>query len=171
MTNRNEFAEKIAAYLHQRLLVIETVVAIIVLISIGLRANNVSSGGAILTVVLSALALVYFFTAYHIDLSVTTAMEMFVNKLTAYALSTATIGLLFFIQSWPSPKSMILVSSSILVFVFIYGLIKTKNTKTIIRSAIFLILASCIYFIPREKFEELHIITIQPIDSVSVANR
>ena len=159
MTNKNENAEKIAAFIHQRLLKIELIAVTIVLIGFVLRINNIPAAGIIFTLALSTLSMAYFFTAFHVDNSATSAMELFANKLEGFALSTATIGLLFFLQNWPSSKSMILVSAPILTFIYIYSLVNTKKLKTIIRSAFFLILASCIYFIPKEKFQEWHIIT------------
>jgi hypothetical protein len=158
--NRQENLGKLGNILRAHLLKIEIVSALFVLIGCGLRIDNNPAAASVLTITLTALAGVYYATAFssmELD-TVTTPMEVFGNKLTSFGLCIATIGILFKSMGWPGAEPMLVVAGFAMVFWICFNSIKIKKYNTILRSVVFLILILGLKFTPKEKLEKWYII-------------
>ena len=157
---QNESLAKLADKLNPKLKTVESVLAITTLIGLELKSSEITQGGILLVLTLSALALVYFLSAYKSFETDTPIMPRFLFRLISWASSIGVIGILFRLQNYAGYNTMLIVGC---VSLFMGLCIKfyTKidfSKRIIIRALIILAIGLCLYLTPSEKLKELKII-------------
>jgi hypothetical protein len=122
---QQQAVNKLSPYLDKA----ELFMAAFILIALVFKIQHWPGAGIMLTVLLSTLAVMYFFNAFvQYTSPQLTRMDVFFNKLMYWGLAIGAQGLLFFLQKWPGGDMMILISSLTSVASIIYVL-KVKNER------------------------------------------
>jgi hypothetical protein len=122
---QQQAVNKLSPYLDKA----ELFMAAFILIALVFKIQHWPGAGIMLTVLLSTLAVMYFFTAFvQYTSPQLTRMDVFFNKLMYWGLAIGAQGLLFVLQKWPGGDMMILISSLTSVASIIYVL-KVKKER------------------------------------------
>ena len=106
----NEFSIKIGNFVQTKILKYEYLVILFVILALALRLLKVTNSRLIITLVLSSIACIYFFSAFAINEEIEySGFELFIKKLVGLASSVSLIGILFKIQKWPNSDIMLTV--------------------------------------------------------------
>jgi hypothetical protein len=120
---QQQAVNKLSPYLDKA----ELFIAAFILIALVFKIQHWPGAGIMLTVLLTTLAVMYFFNAFaQITNPQLRMMDVFFNKVMYWGLSVGAQGLLFTLQKWPGGDMMVLISSVTSVVSILYVL-KVKN--------------------------------------------
>jgi hypothetical protein len=175
MFQQNQSAQnkKLNDWLSTKFDTIETILAFAFLLILLLESTGDFPLGSFKVIVLSTLAMLYFFNAYlPIEDKLAGPIEIFVNKLVSISLSVSVIGIFFRMMNWPHPIPFIFAGPILLgvIFVVILYLHSKKPELTIftkrlkIRVFIIATIGLIIFFTPTEKLIEMGIMKERKIE-------
>jgi hypothetical protein len=150
---------KIGNYFQQKILKYEIIILLLIVLLVGFKLFHLIQLGPILTLVLTSVAVVYFFSAFATpNENETSAFDIFIKKLISLGSSVALIGILFIAQNWPMGDTMITVGLLTLGMCLIYYIYQKLNSQDtakydqiiIIRLIVLLIISAGIYYINKK---------------------
>lgn len=165
----NQLDPRMANWVFKNFKKAELIFLTIFVIGFALKISAIHLGEVLITLSISALAVLYFFRAYKV-FEDADRIEIILNKLLPYGWSICVIAIMFSIQGWPGFEPMLIVGSFIqiallAVILFFHELkgIKypTINKNVLLRSFIIAGLAISLYFCPKEILIKHNIITKQ----------
>ncbi len=145
--NQQQATNKPSSYLNKA----ELVMAPFILIALVFKILHWPGAGIMLTVLLSALSVMYFFSAYAQQTNPQLRkMDVFFSKLMFWGVSVGAIGLLFVLQKWPGGDRMTIVCSltSVASIVYVFKVKKERpeevvfSNRALVRLIIFALLCS-----------------------------
>jgi hypothetical protein len=120
---------KIGNWVAPRLNKFESILALLFILELILRATTNIPVVTIMVLTLITLAVLYFFNSFAIsDDENVNSFEIFLNKLSAFSCSTATIGIMYRLLNWPGYSIMLMTGCFTLIFIF-FILLYLKATK------------------------------------------
>ena len=165
----NSFVVKIVRFFEKH----ELLISAIFLLSILINALKISGWEHVITSIASAIACIYFFSAYQpISKEGSNAKILFLTKLSSIGAAVATIGIMFSVLNWQGSRAMLLgglLTSIVYVLASLYWkntsepITKLKLRRFIFRGSFLLILCSVYYFTPKEKLIDLGLTKERPI--------
>ncbi|MGE0637941.1 MAG: hypothetical protein AB7G44_04035 [Bacteroidia bacterium] len=122
---QQQAVNKLSPYLDKA----ELFMAALILVALVFKIQHWPGAGIMLTVLLSTLAVMYFFSAFaqHTNPQLR-MMDVFFNKVMYWGLSVGAQGLLFTLQKWPGGDMLVLMGSITSVASIIYVL-KVKKER------------------------------------------
>lgn len=137
----NEQFVKVGELVQSNILKHELIILLAIIFLIAAKLFMVTFPEEILFLILSLIAVIYFFSAFAIPGGKTiTGMDLFFHKFIGIASAITTMGILFTILKIPGYDLMILVGVGTLIIDLIYVIIKrTKNPETEIFSKMIII--------------------------------
>ena len=161
MKNNNVYLTKLADKISPKLLTIEGILSFTTLLGMILKASNVQQGSILIIISLSAIALVYYISAFRTCEEGANVMGKFLTKLMFLSASISIIGILFLLQGYAGYKAMLTVGCLSIVIVLLFRFIYKTNINriNITRVIVILAIAASLYFTPKEKLREYKIIS------------
>lgn len=162
--NKNEELAKIGNKISAPLNRYEPFIAVFSLALIFLKNSTELKVGIFIVIILTSLAILYFFKAYaRTDDENAGGGEIFVDKLISFSSSLTTIGILFRIQHWPGFNQMLLAGSGALAVLFVVILVlrsrkpelKLFSQRILIRVFILAALGLVLNFTPKSNLVKL----------------
>ncbi len=171
--NQNAQNKKINDWLSTKFDKFEIIFAFAILLILLLESTGDLPLGMFKVMILSTLAMLYFFNAYSpVEDKLAGPIEIFVHKLVSISLSISVIGILFRLLNWPHSIPFLFVGPVMLVVIFVVILylqskkpeltVFTKRLK--IRVFIIAIIGLIIFFTPAEKLIEIGIMKERNIE-------
>jgi hypothetical protein len=146
---------KIGNFFQNKVLKYEPLILILIVLLVGLVQLSIKPG-IILTLTLTSIAIIYFFTAFAFKTeSEFKPLDIFLHKILSLGSAIAIIGILFKIQKWPNDAMMLTVGAvtlGICFVVLIYQTVKQPETEkfnkiTFLRIIILTIICAGLLFI------------------------
>jgi hypothetical protein len=164
---QNEAITKISLWISERLDKYEIILAIAFLVFLFLNISGFLFGGTLMTLMLSTLAVFYFYKAFApLEEEKAIGFDVFINKVVYFALSIGIIGILFRLQSWTGYDVMLQMACVLLAIGFVFIVyIKSKKpelrifpSRLILRVLVVLVFGVLLHFTPRENLIKLKLI-------------
>jgi len=164
---QNEAITKISLWISQRLDKYEIILALVFLVSLFLRISGFLFSGTLMTLVLSTLAVFYFYNSFApLKDEKAGGLEVFINKLVYFALNIGVIGVLFRLENWSGYDVMLKLGCVSLAICLAFVLfinskeaeLKIFSFRVILRIVVILAFGVLIYFTPKESLIKVRLI-------------
>jgi hypothetical protein len=171
--NQNDQNKKLNDWLSTKFDKVEIILAFAFLLILLLESAGDLPLGSFKVMILSTLAMLYFFNAYMpVQDKLAGPIELFVHKLVSISLSVSVIGIFFRMMNWPGLAMMQILGPALLVvsFVVISYLQSKKPELTVftkrlkIRVFIIAIIGLIVFLTPTEKLIEIGIMKERKIE-------
>ena len=163
---QNEALIKVSKWISPRIDKYETILVLIFLGVLILKVSGVFLSGILLTLILSTMAVLYYFMAFAVlEDEQAGGIENFIHKLIYFASSVGMIGILSKLQRWPNSNLMIMCGSitlaiSLLIIMFVKSKkpeLKIFPPRTMLRILFIAAVGLLLNFTPKENLIKLNL--------------
>jgi len=165
-TSMNEVAIKIGNWLAPILNIVEAILFAIFVFALIMNTSTGMSVDILLIVVLSTMALAYFFHGHAtVNFVNVGAMDVFYHRLTSWGCAIGTLGILFCLQNWPGYEMMIWlgVANGVIILPFVlyrkskYRDIKLYTFRYVLRIIVICVFGFTLAYVPNDLLSEKEI--------------
>jgi len=162
---QNNNFTKIGSMISKRLNILETLIFLLFLLSLALKSAGIINM-TLPTILLTLLAIIYFFKSFEPLAGENNAQVIFIDKLIWMSLSISTLGILFRLLNSPGYNMMIIIGSVSLSLSFLLILSVKKNKpqvaifdkRYIIRVILMCLISLALKFTPSNNLVEIGLI-------------
>jgi hypothetical protein len=174
-TSMKEIAIEIGNWLSPILNIVEAILFAVFVFALTMKASAGIPVDILLIVVLSTMALAYFFNAHAtVNFDNVGAMDVFYHKLTSWGCAIGTMGILFCLQNWPQYEMMIWLgfANGLIVMPLVlyrkskYRDIKLYTFRYVLRILVISLFGFTLAYVPNDLLSEKEINSITRVEEM-----